>query len=800
MNSVNFLERGGDAGKRLRDLDWRDSSFGEPETWPLTLKTLISVMLDSDQPMLIAWGPDLVAFYNDPLAAIIGRRHPETLGRPLFEVWADIAERIRPRFEGALGGAPNSFDYEFVRVDGSGANAQTVLRGSYTPIRDGASVLGVLSLATDVTRSALSDRRNATLIELAEQLKGLSDARTIVETAVGVLGRRLGAHRVGFGEVRDDDETILIETSYIDGVPPLHGRFALDSFGARNIAEQRRGRIISHDDVLATCPDPAIWREIETRSFASVPLIRDGKLRATFFADFREPRVWSSFDLDLMSDVATRVWEALERGRAEAALRESEKRLAVSEESLRLATEAAEIGIWDVDLETGALTWSARTKAMFGFSPGAHCTMEDFYAGLHPEDRAATVEAFASALDPERRLVYDVEYRTIGREDGIVRWVAAKGLGLFEDTGRCVRALGTAIDITARKLLDEQLENQTKELKRVQESLSTIFNASSEGLTLCRLIRGEAGNVVDYQVLDVNPAHRRLTGATRDQMLSKPVTQIAPPISPHWMASAERAVRTGEPQSFEVRSPVTGRWLEIHVSPVSDDLIAQTFIDVTAWREAEAQRLSLIAEMNHRVKNNFQMVASVLNLQARRTSSEEARDQLRAAQRRIGVLAELHDSLAMTPGVGHIDFRNYLYVLCEKLRDSIDDPERIRLVVFADAANFDSSVAVALGFIVNELVTNAIKHAYPAPAAGVIKVMFRAEAANWRLDVADDGRGMPQTGDLGNGLGMRLVRSFVGQTGAVLDVSAGRGLTYSIRIPAAAGGPEGSGCGEGGSS
>jgi PAS domain S-box-containing protein len=131
------------------------------------------------------------------------------------------------------------------------------------------------------------------------------------------------------------------------------------------------------------------------------------------------------------------------------------ERLAFSEESRQLAIEAAEIGTWDLDLFTDVLTWSDRTKAMFGISRDATCSMADFYAGLHPDDREATAAAFASALDPMRRATYDVEYRTIGKEDGIVRWVAAKGRGLFDETGRCVRAIGTAIDVTARRLADE---------------------------------------------------------------------------------------------------------------------------------------------------------------------------------------------------------------------------------------------------------------------------------------------------------------------------------------------------------
>ena len=140
-----------------------------------------------------------------------------------------------------------------------------------------------------------------------------------------------------------------------------------------------------------------------------------------------------------------------ERKRAELQLQGARDQLALSEESLRLATDAAEVGTWDLDLRNDLLTWSNRTKAMFGISPGVPCSMADFYGGLHPADREATGVAFASALDPLVRAIYDVEYRTVGKEDEVVRWVAAKGKGLFDADGVCIRAMGTAIEITARK-------------------------------------------------------------------------------------------------------------------------------------------------------------------------------------------------------------------------------------------------------------------------------------------------------------------------------------------------------------
>lgn len=142
----------------------------------------------------------------------------------------------------------------------------------------------------------------------------------------------------------------------------------------------------------------------------------------------------------------------------------SEAALAQSEERLRLATDAGDMGFWDVDVAHGAMIWPPRTKAMFGIRADADVSLQDFYDGLHPQDLDATRAAFEAAADPARRAFYDEEFRTVGRDDGLVRWVAAKGRGLFEGD-RCVRVLGVAIDVTARKRADARLQELNEHLE-----------------------------------------------------------------------------------------------------------------------------------------------------------------------------------------------------------------------------------------------------------------------------------------------------------------------------------------------
>lgn len=370
--------------------------------------------------------------------------------------------------------------------------------------------------------------------ELDSQLFNIRHAEEAMLAAIGLLGRTLNVSRCAYADVDIDHDRFWIRSDYnAPGIQSSAGTYSLDLFGPRAAADMRAGRTLIVRDVMAELGQDEgreTFSAIDIGAIICCPLVKDGRLTAMMAVHQNQPRDWSPSEISLVREVVERCWAHVERVAAEMRLRESEERL-------RLAVDNAEVGFWDVDIVQDTLIWSLRTKEIFGIFTDVPVTLDDFYDGLHPEDREATIDAFVAAADPERRTLYDVDYRTIGREDGIVRWVAAKGRGVFDSAGRCLRVTGTAVDISARKAAEEDLRelNATLEGRIVQaiaerEEVQAALRQSQKMEAMGQLTGGVAhdfNNLLTPIVGTLDMLQRRGVGGEREQRLIAGAMQSA---------------------------------------------------------------------------------------------------------------------------------------------------------------------------------------------------------------------------------------------------------------------------------
>jgi PAS domain S-box-containing protein len=613
----DFLRGGGEMGALMRAHDWQSTTIGSPDAWPQSLRTAIRLLLNSGHPMYVWWGPDLLCFYNDAYRQSIGpERHPGSLGRKALEVWGEIWDIIEPQIAQVIsGGGATWRENALVPITRNGRREEVYWTYSYSPIDDSAAatgVGGVLVVCTETTQQVLSARRAAEeqqkLSELFEQAPGfmamLRGPEHRLELAnpsfLRLIGRRDVLGRTvaeAIPEAGGQGFLELLDTVYRTGQP-----FAAN--GASYAAQPVAGGPVDEHYI------DFVFQPIKDAAGAVTGIFVEG--------------------VDVTG-----------RAVADAALRESEHQL-------RLATDAAEVGLWDLDIGTDTLYWPARVKAMFGISADEPISMVDFYNGLHPDDKARTSAAFAAALDPVKRALYDVEYRTIGKEDGLVRWVAAKGRAIFEGD-RCVRVIGTAIDITSRKATDEQLRELNEELER------RVAEALAERKVFADIVESTDAQVL---VLDRDFCIMAINRATTDELHR--VYGFRPTVGDNLLEALGRF-----PEEQQQVRHYWGRALAGEEFMATDE-----FGHPSLLRRHYEMKFNSLRDRGGKLVGAFQFVHDVTDRLRDQARLAEAETHLRQAQK-IDALGQL------TGGVAH-DFNNLLMVISGglSLLERSSEPER----------------------------------------------------------------------------------------------------------------------------
>jgi two-component sensor histidine kinase len=214
---------------------------------------------------------------------------------------------------------------------------------------------------------------------------------------------------------------------------------------------------------------------------------------------------------------------------------------------------------------------------------------------------------------------------------------------------------------------------------------------------------------------------------------------------------------------------VNGALRQARIQKARDDAEAEVHASRDRYAALAAEREVLLREVNHRVGNSLQIIASLLHLQANSSTQEDVKVALTNAMGRVAAVAQVHRRLYTSHDLKSVLLNQYLEALLEDLRRSAEGNRMSRLTLKAEPVEIDPDRAVAIGIIVNELVMNAVKYAYP-DGAGPIHVELTAQGDNLLLSIADDGVGLNvKTDPRSTGMGQRIVTAMASKLEASVE-------------------------------
>lgn len=449
----------------------------------------------------------------------------------------------------------------------------------------------------DITARQQAAELDAFRVKLVDALRPLTNPQEIQRTAMRVLGEQLQVDRTLYAEIEADNAHFVITDNYVRGdFPRMTGRYALRDFG-QTPDSQHRGETLVLPDITGVgeaTEHLAAYLAAGVQAIIGVPLLKKGRWVASLTVHHGRPRHWTSVDAAYVSETAERTWAAVERARAEEALRHSEERL-------RIAVEAAQQGTWDWNLTTNEVRWNARHFTLFGLAPHPDqpLTPADFERYVHPNDLPDVRQRLATAVAEHR--LFAAEFRAVTAQ-GEERWLSGYGQATaISSQGRTQRMSGVMFDITPRKQAELQLQELAVSLERqvaqrtqaLQESydlLQSVYDTALVGLAVLHAVRDAQGHLEDLVFVAVNPQWQAETG--RRDLVGKRYAQEFPGVVPSGLLALMRqVVETGQSQQLDYYYPYEGfeQWYSSMYVKLGDGVVATT-LNITARQQAEQER------------------------------------------------------------------------------------------------------------------------------------------------------------------------------------------------------------------
>ena len=489
--------------------------------------------------------------------------------------------------------------------------------------------------------------------------------------------------------------------------------------------------------------------------------------------------------------------ELAARQRVERSLHDSELRF-------RRLFETAQDGILLLDAHTGQITEvNPFLIEMLGYSRGEFLGKKLWEIGAVKD------------IEPSR-----IAFREL-QEKGYIRY---ENLPLQTKDGRRIHVefVSNVYRVDDTKVIQCNIRDITKRKERSADQFRLAIESAPTGM----LMVDRSGTIVL-----VNAQIERLFGYERAELIGKPVETLVP----ERFRGRHPEYRTGfshEPKArpmgggrdlYGLRKDGTEVPIEIGLNPLrttEGDFVLSSVTDVTERKRAEREEESLLEqlktlnadleervrartseltaslkerdvllqEVHHRVKNNLQVISSLINMQVRRLEAGTSRDALEACQTRVQTIALIHQTLYQAKDYARVPFSEYAQSLASNVFHATGvSPTKVSLDLAIGDVALPVDKAIPCGLLLNELITNALKHAFTDGRSGTIRVAFgRIEGGRLRLTVSDDGVGLPQGYDVRNSesLGLQLVSTLSDQLDAELEIDGRGGATFQLTFPA----------------
>ena len=467
------------------------------------------------------------------------------------------------------------------------------------------------------------------------------------------------------------------------------------------------------------------------------------------------------------------------RKAAEAALRSIQERM-------ELVARGSVDGIWDWNVVTGEEYLSDRWYELLEYAPGElPSRVETWSELLHPDDRDRVLTALQRHL--AQRKPYDVECR-MRTKSGAYRWYRCAGQATWSAASEPLRMAGSISDIESRK--------QTELARTLSEAR---FRAALEGAPI-----GTALVSVEGRWLQVNAALCDIVGYSRAELMKLTFQDITHPDDLGEDLALVDDMLSGRIASYSldkryIRKDGAAIWVRLSASLARDvhgapeffisqiENIDERMRQQQQIRAALSEKEMLLREVYHRVKNNLQVIRSLLNLQSRTLPQGEARRAMQETAARVRSMALVHEKLYQSGNLSSIAMREFTRDLIAQVRESTGlDTDRVSIETEIAELSMGPDTAIPLGLMMNELISNCVKHGFPNGRRGRIVVRLVARDDGAELVVEDDGVGLPEGFDpaQSKSMGLRLATSLARQLGGPLEHQSqrDRGSRFSVAI------------------